>query len=150
MIPFRLLVVLFIAVPLVEIYLFITVGGLIGAIPTIMLVVFTAVLGTLLLRAQGLATLARLQASLAAGQLPALELLEGVVLLVSGVLLLTPGFFTDAIGFAGLVTPLRRRLVAALIRHFSEKLRPPPAQPGRHPGESGPATLEGEFRREDD
>lgn len=123
---------------------------MIGAFPTIALVVFTAVLGTLLLRAQGLATIGRVQASLAAGQLPALEMMEGVVLLLCGALLLTPGFFTDAIGFLGLVTPLRRHLIMALVKRFSVHAGEGGAGPKQSPHDKGPVTLEGEFRREDD
>jgi len=150
-----LLLALFIVVPLVEIYLLVKVGSLIGPLPTIALVVFTAVLGTLLLRAQGLATLRRVQASFAAGQVPALEMMEGVVLLLCGVLLLTPGFFTDTLGFLCLITPLRRGLIMAVIKRFSVSVAPdsgPPSEQSNRSGqsESGPATIEGEYRREDD
>ena len=152
---FRLLLILFIVVPIIEIYFLVKVGGLIGALPTIALVVFTAVLGTLLLRWQGLSTIARVQANLAAGQVPAIEMMEGVVLLLCGALLLTPGFFTDAIGFLCLITPVRRGLIIAIIGRFGATVTP--AGPGsgqgptQRPGSStGPATLEGEFRREDD
>lgn len=149
MFSFKLLLALFIVVPLVEIYLLVKIGGLIGALPTIALVVFTAVLGTLLLRWQGLATLGRVQANLAAGQLPALEMLEGVVLLLCGVLLLTPGFFTDVLGFLCLITPLRQRLVIAVVARFGTPVKPAP-DASATPSSQGPATLEGEFRREDD
>jgi len=79
-----LLLALFFAVPLIEIYLLIKVGGWIGALPTVFMVVFTAVLGVLLLRQQGLATLQRVQATMARGQVPALELLEAMLLTVGG------------------------------------------------------------------
>ena len=115
--PVGVLFLLFLLVPLVEIYFLIKVGNLIGAIPTIALVVFTALLGAMLLRFQGLTTLTRSRHVLAQGQLPALEMLEGVLLLFAGALLLTPGFFTDAIGFAFLVPPLRQ----AVIRWFLSK-----------------------------
>lgn len=154
MFPFRTLLVLFIVVPLIEIYLLIKVGGLIGTLPTVGLVVFTAVLGTLLLRWQGLATLGRVQASLGAGQLPAIEMMEGVVLLLCGALLLTPGFFTDTIGFLCLITPLRRGVIVAVMSRFGAIIRPAGGSADRGgakpSGESGPATLEGEYRREDD
>ncbi len=155
MFPFRLLLALFIVVPLVEIYLLVKVGSLLGPLPTIALVVFTAVFGTLLLRAQGLATLRRVQASFAAGQVPALEMMEGVVLLLCGVLLLTPGFFTDTLGFLCLITPLRRGLIMAVIKRFSVSVAPdggPPGEQSNRSGQSGsgPATIEGEYRREDD
>ncbi len=151
MIPFRFLLGLFIIVPLIEIYLLVKVGSWIGALPTIALVVFTAVLGTLLLRSQGLATLGRVRSSFAAGRLPALEMMEGVVLLFCGALLLTPGFFTDSLGFLCLITPLRRGLIMALIRHFGVTIKPVSnAAAGAKANHSGPATIEGEFRREDD
>ena len=142
--PFAILFLLFLTIPLVEVYLLIKVGGWIGALPTIGLVVFTAVLGAALLRIQGLETLQRFQMTLASGQIPAMEMLEGVVLAVSGALLLTPGFLTDTLGFLGLVPPVRRWLVRRVLERFL-----PPGGPG--PGEGrGPVTLEGEYRRLDD
>lgn len=113
---FPTLLTLFLLVPVLEIYLLIQIGGVIGALPTIGLVVLTAVLGAALLRQQGLTTLMRLQSNLDRGDLPAFELLEGAVLLVGGALLLTPGFFTDAIGFAALLPMTRRPLIQWLMR----------------------------------
>lgn len=142
--PFGLLFLLFLIVPLVEIYFLIQVGGAIGALPTVFLVVFTAVLGVLLLRYQGFVTLQNFQAALNQGKVPALEILEGMVLLVAGALLLTPGFVTDAIGFACLIPPLRRRVIKWILGHNRLGPRPPPASG------QGPFTIEGEYRREDD
>lgn len=144
--PLGALFLLFLLVPLVEIYFLIKVGSLIGALPTVFLVVFTAVLGVLLLRYQGWVTWQRVQASLARGELPAIEMLEGMVLLIAGALLLTPGFVTDLIGFACLVPRLRRALVLWFIRHSH---MPPGPGPGAGAG-AGPYTIEGEWRREDD
>ncbi len=141
---FRILFLVFLLVPLVEIYLLIEVGGLIGALPTVFLVVFTAVLGAFLLRMQGLSTLARVQAALARGELPAMEILEGVVLLVAGALLLTPGFFTDTLGFLVLVPSIRRTIIRAFLRRARGRLFPSPPETGR-----GPRVLDGEWRRED-
>lgn len=144
--PAILFIVLLATVPLTEVYLFIRIGGAIGALPTVGLVVFTAVLGVTLLRRQGLQALARVRRSLDAGELPALELVEGVILLLAGALLLTPGFFTDAVGFGLLVPRLRRRLgLAVLTRVVVVQGRPP--RPGSG---GGPRTLEGEFWREDE
>lgn len=145
MTPFRFLFVLFLLVPVLEIYLLIQVGGLIGAIPTVFLVVFTAVLGVQLLRFQGLSTLNRVRASLERGEVPATEMLEGAMLLVGGALLLTPGFATDAVGFLCLIPAVRRRLAVWFLGRY---VVPPPGDDdhGRH----GPRTLEGEFRREND
>lgn len=100
----------FIGVPLIEIALFIQVGGFIGLWPTIAIVIATAMAGTALIRRQGLNTLRRAQQEMDAQRLPVRELFDGVCLLFSGALLLTPGFLTDTIGFVLLVPPLRRRL----------------------------------------
>lgn len=148
MFPFRLLLVLFFTVPLIEIYLLIQVGSVIGAVPTVVLVVFTAVLGAGLLRLQGFATLARVQAMLARGQVPAIEVMEGAVLLVAGVLLLTPGFFTDAIGFLCLIPWLRRKLILWAIRRGVAVAGG--AGGGPAPREHGPRTLEGDYWEDDE
>jgi len=111
----RVLLLLFIVMPVVEMWLLIIVGGQIGAMATIGLVLLTAVVGAKLLREQGFETLWRGQRKLAEGQLPAQEIVEGIILAVSGALLLTPGFFTDAIGFAGLIPPIRAVFVSRLL-----------------------------------
>jgi UPF0716 protein FxsA len=111
---FRSLFILFLLVPLIEIYFLIQVGSVIGAAWTVFLVVATAVIGAGLLRWQGFNTLQRAQASLAQGQLPAIAMLEGVALLLSGAMLLTPGFFTDTVGFILLVPMFRQ----AIIKHI--------------------------------
>lgn len=148
--PFHILFALFIAVPLLEIWLLIQVGGVIGAGWTVFFVVFTAALGAVLVRAQGLSTLRRIQAMLERGQMPAVEMMEGLVLFVCGALLLTPGFFTDTIGFLLLVPVLRRRLITwvlnrGLVAHWQGQGRP-----RQRTGSRGSRTLEGEWRREDD
>ncbi len=130
--------ILFLAVliiPFVEIYVLLQVGGIIGAFPTIFLVVFTAALGAWLLRRQGFATWQRFQANLAQGVIPAYEMIEGPILLVGGALLLTPGFFTDMVGFACLIPALRRRIAQYIIENhlihtasgqvFNQFKRPP-------------------------
>ena len=106
------LLALFVAIPIVEIALFIQVGGWIGVWPTIAIVFLTAVAGTALVRSQGLAVLRRLQASVAEGGDPMGPIAHGALILVAGVLLLTPGFFTDSVGLMLLVPPVR----AAVIR----------------------------------
>ena len=110
---FPFIVFLFLAIPIVEIYLLIQVGEVIGAGWTILLVVLTAVIGVWLLRIQGLSTLTRAQQKLQENQLPARELLEGMALVVAGAFLLTPGFFTDTIGFLLLFPPTRTWLATA-------------------------------------
>lgn len=105
-----------IAVPVIEVAVFIEVGGRIGLWPTVGLIVLTALVGTALLRHQGLSTLARARASLEQGKLPMRELLDGVCLLIAGALLLTPGFVTDAVGALLLVPPLRWPLQVWAVR----------------------------------
>lgn len=148
--PLRLLFFLFIAIPLFEVWLLVKVGGLIGAWPTVGLVLFTAVAGAALLRREGLSTLLRGTQRMDAGELPAQEMLEGLVLAVSGALLLTPGFATDVIGFAGLMPWFRRWAIQKLLaqgqvfhvssahaRHFH-----------RQSGDDS-RTIDGDFWRED-
>lgn len=141
------LLLLFFTVPLIEIYLLIKVGGVIGALPTVALVVFTAVLGSWMMRVQGLSTLNRVRAMLMNGEVPAIEAMEGVVLLVGGALLLTPGFFTDALGFLAMVPPVRRRFIVWMLKRGVIKVA------GRRRGaysspHRGPSVIEGEYRRE--
>jgi UPF0716 protein FxsA len=103
----RLLIVL-ILLPIAEIYVLIESGRLLGVAPTVLLVVLTGIAGSWLMRHQGLELLRRAQHDLAAGQLPAGTLLDGILVLIGGVLLLTPGFCTDLIGFSMLVPGTRR------------------------------------------
>lgn len=142
---FPILLLLFLLVPVAEIYLLIKVGQEIGALPTIGLVVATAVLGAWLLRQQGLSTLMRAREMLDRGELPALQLLEGVILLVGGAMLLTPGFVTDVIGFACLVPALRQALVRQVVARGHWVRVETPADSER----PGNRVIEGEFRRED-
>lgn len=111
----RALLLLFVVMPIIEMWLLIHVGAEIGPLYTIGLVLLTAVIGVQLLRQQGFATLWRGRRKLEEGQLPAQEIVEGIILAVSGALLLTPGFVTDAIGFAGLFPPSRALLGQLLL-----------------------------------
>lgn len=113
-----ILLVLFIAVPLVEIAVFIKVGGFIGLGWTLVLVVATALAGTALLRQQGLATLRRAQENMARSEMPIRELFDGACLLVAGALLLTPGFVTDFVGALLLVPSVRDLLRRSLARRM--------------------------------
>lgn len=143
--PLVLILLIFVAAPLVELYFLIEVGSVIGAIPTIALTVFTAVLGGLLVRLQGVSVLLRVREMTARGELPAIEMLEGAVLMLAGLLLLLPGFITDAVGFVLLITPIRRAAVLAWLRR-SGVLRPgqrPPSAAEQH------RIIDGEYRRED-
>ena len=116
---FPILMVLFLVIPIIEIYLLIQVGGYIGVLPTIALVVLTAVIGASLLKSQGSQTYMRFNQSLNEGRVPANEILEGVALLIGGALLLTPGFFTDLIGFFCLLPFTRRPVVTFIVNRFN-------------------------------
>ncbi len=108
---------IFVIVTLAEIYVLVSVGQAIGGLSTVLLVIITAFIGSSLLRQQGWSTIAKAQQSMAEGRTPAFEMMEGVVILVSGVLLLTPGFLTDTLGLLGLM-PWSR---SYFINHFLEK-----------------------------
>ena len=139
-----LLFLTFLLVPLLEIYLLIEIGSLIGAVWTVTAVVGTAVLGAGLVRRQGLAALARFRSATQAGEPPAVTIIEGLALLVAGALLLTPGFFTDLVGFLLLTPPLRQFLVRRWL--VGRVVTPTDGAPsGRAPG-----VLDGESRRIDD
>ena len=148
--PVLLLVTsLFIGVPLLEIYLLIQIGGVIGAGYTIALVIGTAVLGVALLRAQSLNTLFSARAQLRRGQLPAMEMAEGLLLALSGVLLLTPGFFTDGVGFALLIPPLRRAWVRRVMPHVRVAGVAASASSTSTTDAGESTIIEGEYRRTD-
>lgn len=145
------LLFLFIVMPVLEMWVLITVGSHIGALPTIGLVLLTAVVGLALLKQQGFSTLARANQKMAVGELPAKEMAEGIFLAVGGALLLTPGFITDAIGFACLIPGLRTLLLGRLLKHwkvvqvsqFSQFQSQNPHDPTSN------RTIDGEFRRDD-
>jgi UPF0716 protein FxsA len=113
-VPFFLL--LFVGLPLIELYLLIQVGSVIGALPTIALSILTALIGGTLVRIQGFSVLMRVRDAMARNEVPALELLDGALLLVAGLLLLLPGLITDVVGFLLLVPVLRRLLIARYVR----------------------------------
>lgn len=113
-----IILILFITVPIIEIALFVQVGGQIGLWPTLGVVILTAVIGTALLRHQGLDTLRRVQESLAQDRLPVQEMFDGLCLLMAGALLLTPGFMTDALGFLLFVPPFRAAAAKAAGRYI--------------------------------
>ena len=125
--------IIFMLVPIIEMWILIEVGGWIGALPTIGLVVLTATLGLSLLKRQGLSTLMSAIRKMDEGSIPASELVSGVMIGVGGALLLTPGFVTDAIGFALLMPQARQWLLIKLIDRYRDKI-----------------VIEGEFRRVDD
>ena len=167
------LFILLAVVPIIEIALFIQVGGAIGLWPTLATVIATAFAGSWLLRKQGRGAMMRLQESLSQGGDPSGPIAHGAMILVAGVLLLTPGFFTDACGIALLLPPVR----AALIRWGAARLaagmrsgrvvmtssaggfgadgdpfRGPQdgPRPGPRPGSAGGDVIDGEFETADE
>ncbi len=108
----------FLAVPLIEIALFIQVGGWIGLWPTLAIVVLTAILGTLLVKSQGALAMGQLRSSFSRLDDPTEPLAHGAMILVAGALLLTPGFFTDALGFSLLAPPVRRAVFSSLKKRI--------------------------------
>lgn len=117
----RILFFLFIVMPILEMWLLITVGQQIGALPTIGLVLLTAMVGIALLRYQGAMTLLKARMKMDSGEMPAREMADGLFFAVGGALLLTPGFVTDAIGFACLTPGIRTLVIGFLGKHVLSK-----------------------------
>lgn len=154
---------LFIIIPLVELYCIITVGEMIGAFWTIILVLLTAGMGIQLMRFQGMSTLAKAQQNMAKGQFPAMEMMEGVALAFAGVLLITPGFITDSIGLLCLIPASRQVIIRYLMTRSSVHTNFNAGSSGAQqnyqqnsqntePAEDNPKvgrTIEGEYKRED-
>jgi len=147
----------FIVVPIVEMVILIEVGGMIGALPTVGLVLLTAVIGAGMLRQQGAATLLRANERMASGELPAQEMAEGILLAVGGALLLTPGFVTDAVGFTCLIPFTRRWLTGYVVNRMvvSGSMSMGGDMGGEWSGEQGPRRdryghiiIEGEYQRD--
>ncbi|NBC34195.1 MAG: FxsA family protein [Alphaproteobacteria bacterium] len=116
-----ILFVLLIVMPLAEIAAFIQIGSLIGLWPTLLAVVATAVIGGFLLRQQGLRTLHKARAELAQNRMPMRSLFDGLCLFAAGLVLLTPGFITDAIGFLLLLPPVRKMIADRLLHHLEKR-----------------------------
>ncbi|MGH1428334.1 MAG: FxsA family protein [Arenicella sp.] len=115
----RVLFPLFILLPIIEIYVLLKVGGQIGPLPTIAIILVTAVVGYQLFRAQGLEKLQKMRSSLHGSEQSqnlAMDMAEGVAILVAGILLLTPGFVTDAFGFACLIPPIRQFMIKRVMK----------------------------------
>ncbi|MGY8872814.1 MAG: FxsA family protein [Pseudomonadales bacterium] len=161
------LFLLFILIPIVEITVLINVGQAIGTWYTVGLVLLSAFIGVNMLRYQGLSTLARAQQRISSGEMPAQEMVEGLVLAVGGALLITPGFVTDFIGFCCLIPVTRQAFVKGLMKRFKvvsmSKQQPfgqddafdeskfdqkPPFKDPSKPPRQGDI-IDGEFRRDD-
>ncbi|MDF2154757.1 FxsA family protein [Vibrio sp. CAU 1672] len=162
---FLILLLAFIFVPIIEIGLFIQVGGFLGLWPTIALVLVTAFVGASLVRSQGLQTLVSVQSRLDQGEIPAQQIFEGVMLAVAGVLLLTPGFMTDALGMVVLLPAPRAAIAKYLMSkmvvktvgggfhgHYSsqEPFEHDPFRRGPSDSQSNGHTFEGEYERKED
>jgi len=169
---FRFLFLLFIIVPIIEIMVLMNVGAWLGAWPTIAIVIITAWLGAKNVKQQGIATLNSVQTKMAQGEMPSDEIVAGVLLLVAGVLLVTPGFVTDFFGLSLLVPQVRKALIKSVQGHlvnskstagftyqsdihnqqqpfnqspFHDSLKENGKSLNHHQGE----TLEGEFKRKE-
>ena len=135
------LLLLFLAVPLIEIALFIQVGGLIGLWPTLGIVILTAIAGSWLVRSQGLGELNRLRSSFQDLRDPTDPLAHGAMILFAGALLLTPGFFTDTVGLALLTPPVRR----AALRYLRSRIRVESFSYGTPPRPADRDVIDGEW-----
>lgn len=148
----RVFFFLFVLFPLLELAVLIKVGSAIGVLPTLLLIIATAVLGGLLLRVAGVATAWRAQERLARGELPEQEMLEGLLIAVGGGLLLLPGFVSDLIGLICLLPPSRRLLAGLLCRRAEEQAlrrRAFADDLQARSGQSRPNLIEGEYQRHD-
>jgi UPF0716 protein FxsA len=131
-----LFVVIFIAVPIAEIYVIIKVGEAIGPLPTVLVLVADSVIGSMLLRSQGRRAWARFRETLQRGEIPHREVIDGVLVIFGGAFLVTPGFITDIIGVLLLVPPTRSVFRRELVRRLGKRLeirtsrRRPPSSPG--------------------
>lgn len=117
---FARLLFLFIVVPVAELYLLVQVGSRIGLMPTLGLIVLTGFVGATLARWQGLSILSKIQNELRSGRPPALEMLEGAMIVIGGIVLLTPGILTDLFGFSLLVPGIRKSLAKKIQNNFSK------------------------------
>ena len=136
---FGKLLLLFILVPLVELYLFMTLGAQLGFPNTIAIIMITAIIGAALTKSQGRLAMAKFQQATSEGRMPHEEALDGLMILLAGAVLLTPGFLTDAIGFLLLIPPIRAIVRNSLAKRLRGKIKI--VTPGSPPGpgeESGP------------
>jgi UPF0716 protein FxsA len=137
-----LLLVLFIVLPIAEIYVIVKIGEAIGILPTIVLLILDGFLGMALLRSQGSRAWSRFNQALAEGRVPAREVFDGAMVILGGAFLLTPGFITDAFGLILLIAPTRalvRRFVAGMAkRRMSVTWRVASFGEARRPGQGGP------------
>jgi len=120
---FAKLLLLFIAIPVIELVLFYHIGSKIGLLPTFATVVITGILGAYLTKQQGLRTWRKFQSTSASGQLPANEVIDGLLILIAGAVLLTPGFLTDAVGFLLLIPFVRAAIRSQIAGKLKDKVQ---------------------------
>lgn len=149
------LFIIFVLVPIIEIALFIQLGGALGFWPTILIVILTAFLGSTLIRSQGMQAMARLQTSLQGQDDPVDSLVHGFLILVAGIVLVTPGFFTDALGLSLMIPQVRSFLIEHFSKHIAGSVQvssfggfgPGQSRPQRQPQD--PDIIEGEYTHVD-
>lgn len=142
MLQMRILFIALLLIPAIEIGLFIEAGSRIGTLNTLLLIITTAIIGVALIRQQGLQSVFRAREKMNRGETPAYEMLEGVFFAIAGILLLTPGFFTDTVGFLLLIPILRRLLIGRMTNMtavYTQHTQQTTTQ----------RTIEGEFNRTD-
>jgi len=115
---FTKLFLAFTLIPIVEIYVLINIGSFIGAVNTIILVILTGIIGAYLARVQGIITLMKVRTNLSQGIMPTEELIDSLMILVAGIVLITPGFITDIVGFLLLIPTIRGYLKKIIKQHF--------------------------------
>ncbi len=130
----------FVVVPIVEIGLFLQVGSYIGVAATLALIILTAIAGTMLVRSQGMDVIRKLQGSAERGEMPVAALIQGLFVLIAGVLLLTPGFATDTLGFALLIPPVRELIAARVWKFIEPNVVTSTQWSSTRPGQSGRTT----------
>ena len=140
--PVPLLIAIFIAVPIAELYLIYTIGDAIGVLPTLLLLAVDSVLGSLLLRSQGKAVWRRFNDTMAAGRVPHKELQHGIAVIFGGALLVTPGFLSDVLGLALLLPPTRAVILRLVVRRLSKRVEAQVVSGGARP-RSRDADVEG-------
>ncbi|WP_372806367.1 FxsA family protein [Pontiella sp.] len=121
--PLHYLIALFIGMPVLELALLFKLHGAVGFVPTVLLVLFTGVAGAALVRRQGVNMLFKIQQEMANGNLPAPQMIDGVMILIAGALLITPGLITDVAGFSLLIPFVRERIRFWLRDKLEQKIR---------------------------
>jgi UPF0716 protein FxsA len=136
--PILLLIAIFIAVPIAEIYVIIQVGEAIGAVPTILILIADSIIGSVLWRSQGRRVWARFRQTIERGGMPHREVIDGVLVIFGGAFLITPGFISDIVGIVLLLPPTRAVIRRLLIRRLGKRIRLRPPGPGGRPRGGGP------------